>query len=187
MNTQNVSQATYSMEVSLQKSHPNAFQSALHVRDTQGNYVMASDSQILAEAERAIDFRYPTGTVFESPRASGEFFRAKLAGRERECFAVAFLNNQHQLLAYGELFNGTISAVEVHPREIAREALRINAAAVVLAHNHPSFSPEPSKADKTITVRIKDALALIGVRVLDHVVVAGNETTSMAERGFVNF
>lgn len=185
MNMQNVSPTIYPTDMLLQTSELTGFISALHVRDTQGNYVMASERQILAEAERAIDFRYPTGTVFESPTESGEFFKAKLAGRDRECFAVAFLNSQNQLLAYSELFNGTISSVEVHPREIAREALRVNAAALVLAHNHPSFSPEPSKSDKIITVKIKDALALFGIRVLDHVIVAGNTTVSMAERGMV--
>jgi len=162
------------------------FFSQLHVRDAHGNFVMASAAQVLAEAMRAIDVRYPTGTIFESSEVSGEFFRAKLAGRDREVFAVAFLNNQNQLIAYEEIFAGSVNSVEVHPREIVRAAMRLNAAAVILSHNHPSFTPKPSKADNTITVRIKDALQLVEVRLLDHIIVAGNETTSLAQLGHIN-
>lgn len=162
-----------------------SFFSHLHVRDTQGNYVMASVSQILTEATRAVDFRYPVGTVFESSEVAEEFFRAKLAGRERETFAVAFLNNQHQLIAYEELFMGSIASTEVHPREVVRAALRLNAEAVILSHNHPSFSTEPSREDVQITVRLKKALELVAVRVIDHIIVAGNEAVSMARRGLV--
>ncbi|WP_275556635.1 JAB domain-containing protein [Mixta sp. Marseille-Q2659] len=161
------------------------FFSHLHVRDIQGNYVMASVSQILKEAMRAIDFRYPAGTAFASPEVSAEFFRAKLAGREREIFAVAFLNNQHQLIAYEELFMGSIASTEIHPRELVRAALRINAAAVILSHNHPSFSTTVSRADKQITERLKKTLELVAVQVIDHIIVAGNETVSMAERGLI--
>jgi len=163
------------------------FFSRLHVRDAQGNYVMATDAQILAEAVLAIDYRYPTGTIFESSDASRAFFRAKLAGREREVFAVAFLNNQHQLLAYREIFEGSVASVEIHPREVVRLALELNAAAVILSHNHPSYAIEPSKADIAITVRLKKALELVAMRVIDHIIVAGNETVSLAERGHVNF
>jgi len=162
-----------------------SFFSHLHVRDTQGNYVMASVSQILTEATRAIDFRYPAGTVFESSEVSEEFFRAKLGGRERETFAVAFLNNQHQLIAYEELFMGSISSTEIHPREVVRAALRLNAAAVILSHNHPSFITEPSRADVQTTIRLKKALELVAVRVIDHIIVAGNDAVSMARKGLV--
>lgn len=161
------------------------FFSRLHVRDAQGNYVMATENQILAEAVRAIDFRYPTGTFFESAAVSAGFFRAKLAGYEREVFGVAFLNNQHQLLAYEELFAGSITSTHIYPGEVARAALRHNAAAVIVSHNHPSFSTEPSRADAQITVRLKKALELIDVRLIDHIVVAGNDAISMAERGLV--
>ncbi|MBD8128822.1 DNA repair protein RadC [Pantoea sp. 1B4] len=187
MSQQNVNTtASESKESSLEIAGGNvSYFSSLHVRDTQGNYVMASVSQILTEAERAIDFRYPTGTVFTSAEESAEFFRAKLAGREREVFAVAFLNNQHQLIAYEELFMGGIASIEIQPREVARAALRLNAAAVIMSHNHPSFSKEPSRADEQITARLKKALELIAVRVIDHIVVAGNDAVSMAERGLI--
>lgn len=161
------------------------FFSRLHVCDAQGEYVMASEIQILAEAVPAIDYRSPTGACFTSSTASAEYFRAKLAGREREVFAVAFLNNQHQLLAYEEVYQGSITCVEVHPREIVRRALQHNAAAVILSHNHPSFTPEPSKADIAITVRLQQVMELVGVRVIDHLIVAGNDVVSLAERGHV--
>ncbi|MGK3131235.1 JAB domain-containing protein [Pantoea sp. C8B4] len=163
------------------------FFSRPHVRDAQGNYVMATDTQILAEAVLAIDYRYPTGTIFESSDASKTFFQAKLSGRDREVFAVAFLNYQHQMLAYREIFEGSITSVEIHPREVVRLALELNAAAVTLSHNHPSFVAEPSKADIAITARLKNALELVAVRVIHHILVAGNETVSLAERGHVNF
>lgn len=159
------------------------FLTRLQIRDTQGNYVMATESQILEEAVRAIDHRYPTGTSFTSPEISEEFFRAKLAGLGREVFAVAFLNNQNQLLAYEELFQGSISSVEIHPREVVYRALQLNAAAVIVSHNHPSFKTEPSRADITVTVRLKKALELVAVRLLDHIIVAGNRTESLAEQG----
>ena len=162
------------------------FFTCLQIRDAQGNYVMATESQILEEAARAIDHRYPTGTFFASSDVSEAFFIAKLAWREREIFAVAFLNNQHQLLAYEELFQGSVSSVEIHPREVVYRALQLNASAVIVSHNHPSFKNEPSRADITITGRLQKALELVAVRLIDHIIVAGNETVSLAERGQLN-
>ncbi|MGB8929319.1 MAG: JAB domain-containing protein [Pantoea agglomerans] len=187
MNTHNINgTASESTESSLKTVSDNVgFFSRLHVRDAQGDYVMATESQVLAEAVLAINYRYPTGASFTSSTASAENFRAKLAGREREVFAVAFLNNQHQLLTFEEVFQGSIACVEVHPREIVRRALQHNAAAVILSHNHPSFTPEPSKADIAITVRLKQVLELVGVRVIDHLIVAGNDVVSLAEWGHV--
>ncbi|WP_254633614.1 JAB domain-containing protein [Pantoea sp. GbtcB22] len=189
MSQQNVNTSAPESEESSSKHITDnvRFFTRLHVRDTQGNYVMATDSQILAEAVLAIDYRYPTGTTFDSSSVSAEFFRAKLAGRDREVFAVGFLNNQHQLLAYEEIFEGSIASVEIHPREVVRRALQLNAAAVILSHNHPSFiTPEPSRADIAITGRLKTALELVVVRVIDHIIVAGNEVVSLAERGHLN-
>lgn len=159
------------------------FFTRLQIRDALGNYVMATESQILEEAARAVDHRYPTGTFFASPDVSEAFFSAKLAWREREIFAVAFLNNQYQLLAYEKLFQGSVSSVEAHPREVVYRALQLNAAAVVVSHNHPSFKKEPSRADITITGRLQKALELVAVRLIDHIIVAGNETVSLTERG----
>ena len=109
----------------------------------------------------------------------------KLGGLEREVFAAVFLDTRHRLIEYAELFQGTIDGAEVHPREVVRQALRCNAAAVLVAHNHPSGTVEPSAADRAVTARLKQALALVDVRLLDHVVVGGTETASMAARGLV--
>ena len=101
------------------------------------------------------------------------------------CIRDRFLNAQHGLIAFEDLFRGTLTQTSVYPREVLRRALRYNAAAVILAHNHPSGMVEPSRADLALTAALKDALAFIDVRVLDHVVVAGSRTVSMAERGLV--
>nr|WP_240155570.1 JAB domain-containing protein [Pantoea multigeneris] len=146
---------------------------------------MASESQILSEAARAVEYRYPVGVSFSCQKVAEEYFRAKLAGCEREVFAVAFLTNQHVLIEYRELFAGTINCVEIKPREIVKVAMSLNAAAVILSHNHPSYSPEPSRADIDITRRIRGVFDELDVRVLDHIIVAGNSCISMAARGLI--
>ena len=115
-------------------------------------------------------------------KLSKDFLRFKLSHQEREVFAVMLLDSQHRLIEYQELFYGTIDAAIVYPREVVKAAIQCNAAAMILAHNHPSGISEPSRADISITKRIIDALALIDVRVLDHIIV-GESTTSLAERG----
>lgn len=114
-----------------------------------------------------------------------QYLSAKLAGLEHEVFAVLFLDTQHRLIAYSEMFRGTIDSASVYPREVLKEVLKLNAAAVILAHNHPSGNPEPSQADKALTQRLKDALAMVDVRTLDHVIVAGGDTASFAELGLI--
>jgi hypothetical protein len=108
------------------------------------------------------------GASFSSPAAVKEYLRAKLAGFEHEVFAVLFLDSQHRLIEYAEMFHGTIDSASVHPREVVKEALRLNAAAVIVSHNHPSGNPEPGGADKLLTQRLKEALALVDVRTLDN-------------------
>ena len=110
---------------------------------------------------------------------------AWLAGFEHEVFAVLFLDTQHRLIEYAEMFRGTIDSASVYPRELVKEALRLNAAAVIVSHNHPSGNPEPSRADEVLTQRLKEALALVDVRTLDHIIVAGGSTISFAERGLI--
>lgn len=100
-------------------------------------------------------------------------------------FAVLFLDTQHRLIEYAEMFHGTIDSTSVYPREVVKAAIRLNAAAIVVSHNHPSGNPEPSSADKVLTQRLKDALALVDVRVLDHVIVAGSRTMSFAQCGLI--
>lgn len=98
---------------------------------------------------------------------------------------MLFLDARHRLIEYAEMFRGAIDSASVYPREVVKEALRLNAAAVILSHNHPSGNPEPSQVDKVLTQRLKEALGLVDVRVLDHVIVAGSATESLAERGLI--
>ncbi|WP_033576502.1 RadC family protein [Dickeya chrysanthemi] len=114
-----------------------------------------------------------------------QYLQLLLAHQEREVFLVMFLDNQHRVIRHQEMFAGTISSVEVHPREIVREALRANAAALILAHNHPSGRAEPSKADRSITGKIVQACQLLDIRVLDHLVIGRGEYVSFAERGWI--
>ena len=123
--------------------------------------------------------------VFSSAASTRQFLLAQLRHEVREVFAVMYLDNQHQLLCYEPLFYGTIDGGAVYPREIARRALELHAAALIVAHNHPSGVAEPSDADIRITRRIRDALALLDMRLLDHCVVAGPEVISLAERGLI--
>ena len=161
----------------------SSFDASLMVRDAQGRYLLATADQILEAARQAIERKMQRGTSFTSPAAVKEYLRAKLAGFEHEVFAVLFMDTQHRLIEYAEMFRGTIDSASVYPREVVKEALRLNAAAVILSHNHPSGSPEPSQADKVLTQRLKEALGLVEVRILDHVIVGGMETVSFAEKG----
>ncbi|WP_237932543.1 RadC family protein [Buttiauxella sp. S19-1] len=125
------------------------------------------------------------GVAFTSSDVTRDWLRLQLAPLEREVFMVLLLDNQHRLLAHETLFSGTINHTEAHPREVVKFALRHNAAAVLFAHNHPSGDAEPSQADRKITERLKNALALVDVRVLDHFVVGRNSIVSFAERGWL--
>ncbi|EPK0740619.1 MULTISPECIES: RadC family protein [Klebsiella] len=125
------------------------------------------------------------GIAFTSSTASRDWLRLQLAGQEREVFMVLYLDNQHCLLESETLFAGSINHVQVHPREVVKSALRFNAAAVVLAHNHPSGNPKPSQCDRNITGRLKEALALVDVNTLDHLVIGSESIVSFAERGWI--
>ena len=163
----------------------SSFDASLMVRDAQGRYLLATTDQILEAARQAIEHKMQRGASFTSPAAVKEYLCAKLAGYEHEVFAVLFLDSQHRLIEYAEMFRGTIDSASVYPRELVKEALRLNAAAVIVSHNHPSGNPEPSAADQALTQRFKESLALVDVRTLDHVIVAGSSTTSFAERGLI--
>ena len=129
----------------------SSFDASLMVRDAQGRYLLATADQILEAARQAIEHKMQRGTSFSSPAAVKEYLRAKLAGFEHEVFAVLFLDTQDRLIEYAEMFRGTIDSASVNPRELVKEALRLNAAAVIVSHNHPSGNPEPSAADKAMT------------------------------------
>jgi DNA repair protein RadC len=124
-------------------------------------------------------------TVFDTPGAVKQYLQLHLAARPHEVFCVLFLDVQNRLLEMEELFRGTLSQTSVYPREVVKRALHHGAAAVVLAHNHPSGSVQPSRADEALTQTLKAALALVDVRVLDHIIIGQGETLSMAERGLV--
>ena len=158
---------------------------ALYVRCKTRRYEPAQPDQVLEAAQSIVDARMRRGTSFKDPSAACAFFRDKLFGREREVFVAAMLDTRHRLIEYVELFHGTVDGAEVHPREVAKQALRKNAAAVIVAHNHPSGEIEPSAADRAVTARLKQALALVDVRLLDHVIVGGHQSSSMAARGWV--
>jgi len=126
-----------------------------------------------------------TGVAFTSTQAARDWLKLKMAGLEREEFMVLYLNQQNQLIAHETLFTGSISSTEAHPREVVKRALHFNAAAVILAHNHPSGDTTPSQADKTITQRLVQALQLVDIRVPDHLIVGGTQILSFAEHGLL--
>lgn len=143
-------------------------------------------SKIIRRALKILESRMTYETEFFcNPRDTKNYLRLNLGSNEREVFAVLYLNNRHQLISYEELFYGTIDGATIHVREIVKLGLKLNAAAIILAHNHPSGTCEPSKADETITRRIKEACALMEIRVLDHIVVSATDAVSMAERGLI--
>lgn len=125
------------------------------------------------------------GETLTDPMAAGRYFAQRLRAREHEVFAALFLDTRHRALGFEELFRGTVDGAEVHPREIVRRALSHNAAAVIVGHNHPSGCAEPSSADRAITARLKQALSLVDVRLLDHFVVGDGPPVSLASRGWV--
>jgi DNA repair protein RadC len=140
---------------------------------------------VMELARRALIAQLVERPVFDSPTAVRDYLRLQLADLGHEVFAVLFLDAQHRLLVYEPLFRGTLTQTSVYPREVLKRALALNAAAVILAHNHPSGVAEPSRADEFLTQQLKTALALIDVRVLDHLVVGRQGTVSFAERGLL--
>ena len=140
---------------------------------------------VLELVRRALAQQLKERAALDSPTAVKHYLQLHLAQRRHEVFAALFLDSQHRLIALEELFRGTLTQTSVYPREVVLRALHHHAAAVVLAHNHPSGSVQPSRADEAITQNLKSALALIDVRVLDHVIVAPGEALSMAEKGLV--
>ncbi|PKQ75452.1 hypothetical protein AOX56_19635 [Aeromonas sobria] len=140
---------------------------------------------VLEMARRHLAELLQRGDALSSPQLTRDYLQAQLRDRPREVFALLLLDNQHRVIQFVELFYGTIDSASVWPREIVQIALKHNAAAVILAHNHPSGVAEPSRADRQITDRITAALALIDIRVLDHLVIGDGITVSFAERGWL--
>jgi len=157
----------------------------LFTSDATGATRPATDDAILDAARTILAHRVRRGAAISNSRHTRDYLRLRLAPNDHEIFAILFLDNRHRVIEFVPLFRGTVDGASVYPREVVKEALRRNAAAVILAHNHPSGVAEPSQADELITSRIKDALALVDIRVLDHLVVTGDATVSFAERGLL--
>ncbi len=136
-------------------------------------------------ARRYYEQSLPIGEVIKSPADTEAFLTARLQPLGHELFCCLYLDNRHRVLKFDELFRGTIDGTSVYPREVVKESLNINAAAVILAHNHPSGVAEPSQADERITQRLKSALALVDIRLLDHLIVGHGRATSLASRGLI--
>ena len=136
-------------------------------------------------ATRYLEERVRRSDALTSPAHTSRFLCARLRSRPHEIFACLFLDNRHRVISFEEMFRGTIDGASVHPREVAKRALELNAAALIAAHNHPSGVAEPSRSDRAITNRLRDALALVDVRLLDHFVIGDGEVVSFAERGWL--
>ena len=163
----------------------NTDTSALLVRDVAGSYRPAGDDEILNAAQCLLASRVRGTDTLSSPQMVKDFLKFRLAGLEHEVFAVLHLDSQHRVVDYVEMFRGTVSQTSVYPREVVKDALSRNSSALLLVHNHPSGSTEPSRADEHLTQTLKSAAALVDVRVLDHLIVAGDSVLSMAERGLI--
>src|SRR5512139_2444063 len=149
----------------------------------QAKYVQLQ--AVLEMSRRALGEEMRSGDALSSPRAVRDYLQLMLRSREQEVFMVIFLDSQHRVLAAEELFHGTLTQTSVYPREVVKRALHHNAAATILAHNHPSGVAEPSQSDQFLTDALKQALSLVDVRVLDHFIVAGAGSLSFAERGLL--
>lgn len=145
-----------------------------------------AEDQIIARGLTILAGRMRTDReVFASPNTVRQYCQLRLGALDHEVFAVLFLDVQNRLIEYREMFRGTLTQTSVYPREVVKECLELNAAAVVLVHNHPSGSVQPSRADEALTQTLRSALALVDVRVLDHVIVSAVQSLSMAERGLL--
>lgn len=136
-------------------------------------------------ARRYFEQALPVGQAIRCPTDTADFLHARIRHLGHELFCCLYLDNRHRVLRFDELFRGTIDGTSVYPREVVKEALAVNAAAVILAHNHPSGVAEPSQADERITQRLKSALELVDIRLLDHLIIGNAETTSLASRGLL--
>ncbi|MBS0341856.1 MAG: DNA repair protein [Proteobacteria bacterium] len=158
---------------------------ALMVRDAGGAYRCAEPHEVLQGAQRLLAGHVRGRDMLSSPAEVKDFLRVRLGALAHEVFAVLHLNTRLQVLDYVEMFRGSLAQTSVYPREIVKDALMHNSAALILVHNHPSGSSEPSRSDEELTRVLKTALALVDVRVIDHLIVAGPAIQSLAERGLV--
>lgn len=168
-------------------SHDFSFfdSSVLFVQDVFGAYWPAQCDEVLQAAQRVLMERVRNRELLSSPEAVKDFLRMRLGTLEHEMFAVIHLDAQQRVIEYVEMFRGTVTQTSVYPREVVKEVLARNSAAVVLVHNHPSGAAQPSRADEALTQTLRAALTLVDVRVLDHMIVAGPQVLSMAQFGLM--
>lgn len=157
---------------------------ALMLQDNKGQYRLATSEEIIKAAQQEISAQFSRGVTITSPNAVKDYLQLQLVHYEHEIFGVLWLDNRHRVISFEELFRGTIDGAAVYPREVVKSALRHNAAACILYHNHPSGISDPSRSDEKITSRLKEALSLVEVRTLDHFIV-GEQTYSFAEHGLI--
>ena len=157
----------------------------LYVRKLNGRYRLATDEEVMEAAFELSTNNHFVGDELTSVAEVRRFLQIQLASEPDEVFSVVFLDNRHRTLGFEKIFRGTINGCSVHPRVIVRKSLEYNAAAVILAHGHPSGVAEPSSADCQITARLRDALELVDVRLLDHIIIGHGKPVSLAERGLV--
>ncbi|HAH56722.1 RadC family protein [Advenella alkanexedens] len=157
----------------------------LYVREAADQYRLATSDEILATARHVADELVANRIICDHPEKNKLFLIAKLAGIGHEVAAFMFLDSRYRLIQYKELFHGTINQASVYPREVVKTALRLNASAVILAHNHPSGDPAESQADVELTKHIKKSLQLVDIKLLDHIVVGASQTVSFAEKGLI--
>lgn len=159
-----------------------------YARDDRGFYNLTnpmSEEDLLAAASDVLLRKLLTGPKITDPSDARRLFQMRLAGLDHERFEVAYLSSRHQVIAVQTHALGSIDGAEIHPREIVKAAIKHGAAACIMAHNHPSNNSEPSGADRQVTLRLKEALALIDCRILDHLIITATDCTSMASRGWV--
>ena len=160
----------------------------LKASESTGTYQIespVSETDILLMARQLANLRLRRGRALTSPKEVFSHLQVLLGDYEHEVFALLLLDNRHRVIVFHELFRGTLDSANVYPREVVKTALEHNAAATVLVHNHPSGNPEPSQADLTLTHKLQEALNLVGVRTLDHIVVGHEGCVSLAEQGYL--
>lgn len=173
-------------QMTLAEHTPDNSTTALMVQDVMGTYKPASHEQVIAAAQNILREQLRSaGLEMTNPKVVKAYLQCRMSKLEHEVCWVLFLDSQHRLIEDQQMFRGTVSQASVYPREIVKEALRLNAAVIILSHNHPSGCAEASAPDRALTKHVKEALALVDVRLLDHIIVAGEQTLSFAERGMI--
>ena len=156
-----------------------------YVKDASATYRRASAEELLTAARSVLRRKYRRGKLIKDPQSAGAYLIGELGHLDYECFAILWLDTRHKIIELESMFRGTVDGTSVYPREAVRSAIRTNAAACLLVHNHPSGNGTPSSADEKITRRLKTALELVDVNVIDHVIVAADSCVSLAQRGLL--